>query len=58
MRFKKPCIICKKQFRPTGYSSKTCEKCIKKNFITRLFNKYGHFKGCNTLEEALSKYGK
>jgi len=57
MKFLKECIICHKQFRPKGSQCKKCEPCQENIRIERLFKVYGKFKGCNTLEEALGKYG-
>lgn len=51
------CEVCSKRYQPSGRYSRYCSRCVKVRRITSMFNYWGKFKDCNTLKEAISKYG-
>jgi len=57
MSLPKPCERCGKRFDGRTRWGRYCPKCIRIAFITKMFNKNNKFRGCKTLEEAMSKYG-
>ena len=57
MSYPKPCERCGKKFERAGKQCHFCEKCIRKAYVTRTFTRYGKFRDCKTLKEAISKYG-